>query len=108
MTGKAPQSGKPSSAGKDDLHRMQEDAVRRVQEMQSRARSHLEHTAAPAEPPHPENSEPASISDSTPTMDVFQTLFQDEERTLILALLLLLSGEGEHPELLFALLFLLL
>ena len=103
MTGKASQPGKPSSAGKDDLHRMQEDAVRRV-----RARSHLEHTAPPSEPSHPEKKQPPSVSTSTPTMDVFQTLFQDEERTLILALLLLLSGEGEYPDLLFALLFLLL
>lgn len=108
MTGKASQPGKPSSAGKDDLHRMQEDAVRRVQEMQNRARSHLEHTAPPSEPSHSEKKQPPSVSTSTPTMDVFQTLFQDEERTLILALLLLLSGEGEYPDLLFALLFLLL
>ena len=107
MTGKPSQPGKPSSAGKDDLHRMQEDAVHRVQEMQSRARSHLEHTAPPPDS-HPAKPEPAPVSPSSHNEDVFQTLFQDEERTLILALLLLLSGEGENWELVFALLFLLL
>ena len=35
-------------------------------------------------------------------------LFQDRERTVILALLVLLSGEEENHELLFALMFLLM
>ena len=39
---------------------------------------------------------------------LLDAFFQDKERTIILALLLLLSGDQKNQELLFALLFLLL
>lgn len=107
-------AGRDTLNGRDDMRRMQEDAVRRVREMQNRARGHLE--AAPAPPrkqpkePEPKKSEPSgheapgTISASSP----LETLLHDRERALILALLVLLGSEKSNPELLFSLLYLLL
>lgn len=94
-----------------DLGRMQEEAVRRAREMQSRAR--IPHPAGsrrpeppPAEPPPPQEDQGPPASPAAPT--AFDALFQDKERTLLLALLVLLSSEDAGHDLLFALLFLLL
>lgn len=96
----------------EEMHRMQEEALRRVQEMQSRARTHLEHSReAEPPPPEPEHSsqapekEPLALSSGE---SLLTHLLQDQERTLILALLVLLGSDDSRPELLFALLFLLL
>ena len=93
-----------------DLGRMQEEAVRRAKEMQSRAR--VPHPAGsrrpeppPAEPPPEPPEPPAPPAAPPPALDA---LFQDKERTLLLALLVLLSSEDAGHDLLFALLFLLL
>lgn len=108
----------------EELRRMQEDAVRRVHEMQNRARSHL-HPSEPAPPsrksqesPQKQQSrpvpapEPASLPPASPcppsSASVTELLMKDPERTLILALLMVLGGENADPELMFALLFLLL
>ena len=92
-----------------DLGRMQEEAVRRAKDMQARAR--VPHPAGsrrpeppPAEPP-PEPQEPPAPPAPATALDA---LFQDKERTLLLALLVLLSSEDASHDLLFALLFLLL
>lgn len=93
-----------------DLGRMQEEAVRRAKEMQSRAR--IPHPAGPrrpepppAEPPPEPQEPPAPPAVPAAALDA---LFQDKERTLLLALLVLLSNEDASHDLLFALLFLLL
>ena len=93
-----------------DLGRMQEEAVRRAKEMQSRAR--IPHPAGPgrpepppAEPPPEPQEPPAPPAAPAAALDA---LFQDKERTLLLALLVLLSSEDASHDLLFALLFLLL
>lgn len=92
-----------------DLGRMQEEAVRRAKEMQSRAR--IPHPAGPRRPepppaePPPEPQEPPAPPAVPAALDA---LFQDKERTLLLALLVLLSSEDAGHDLLFALLFLLL
>ena len=93
-----------------DLGRMQEEAVRRAREMQSRAR--VPHPAGPrrpepppAEPPPEPQGPPAPPAAPATALDA---LFQDKERTLLLALLVLLSSEDASHDLLFALLFLLL
>ena len=93
-----------------DLGRMQEEAVRRAKEMQSRAR--IPHPAGPgrpepppAEPPPEPQEPPAPPAVPAAALDA---LFQDKERTLLLALLVLLSSEDASHDLLFALLFLLL
>lgn len=108
----------------EELRRMQEDAVRRVHEMQNRARSHL-HPSEPAPPsrksqesPQKQQSRPvpapgpASLPPASPcsssSVSVTELLMKDPERTLILALLMVLGGENADPELMFALLFLLL
>lgn len=93
-----------------DLGRMQEEAVRRAREMQSRAR--IPHPAGPRRPepppaePPPEPQEP--LAPPAVPAAALDALFQDKERTLLLALLVLLSSEDASHDLLFALLFLLL
>lgn len=89
------------------------EALRRAREMQS----HAAQTApAPDREPAPEadrkppqerqsaQTPPAQSGRSSP----LDLLLQDKERTLILALLILLSGEGGNTELLFALMYLLI
>lgn len=95
-----------------DLGRMQEEAVRRAKEMQSRAR--VPHPAGsrrpeppPAEPPPPPEPQEPPAPPAAPAT-ALDALFQDKERTLLLALLVLLSSEDAGHDLLFALLFLLL
>ena len=106
----------------EELRRMQEDAVRRVHEMQNRARSHLhdieyqpheqreypqKQQSRPVPAPGPASLPPASPCSSS-SASVTELLMKDPERTLILALLMVLGGENADPELMFALLFLLL
>ena len=104
-----------------DFNRMQADAVRRAREMQSRARSperRAQTRAAepPAPPPEPEpepQPAPPPAEESEPLAQqqqpsLLDNLFQDRERTIILALLILLSGEDSNHELMFALMFLLM
>lgn len=87
------------------------EALRRAREMQSRS--------APAAPPDPEPApkpvqqaepQPSSAPASPPSAPAspLDLLLKDRERTLILALLILLSGEGGNTELLFALMYLLI
>ena len=93
-----------------DLRRMQEEAVRRAREMQSRARFPHPPGGGPgrgkAAPPEKSPLPPAEPSPKEE--GALAALFQDKERTVILALVLLLSQEEGHEDLLFALLFLLL
>lgn len=101
-----------------DLGRMQEEAARRAREMQARAR--IPHPAGrqpPREPPREEPQEPPPPPQEPPQAEApapaapaspLEALLRDKERTLILALLVLLAGEDGNQELLFALLFLLL
>lgn len=94
------------------------EALRRAREMQSRSASpHIPEPPPPS--PEPENAQenapqqtdtPESVS-AQPTRkssSPLDFLMQDKERTLILALLILLSGEGKNTELLFALMYLLI
>lgn len=121
-----------------DLNKLQEDAARRMREMQARARfpqgrpqqprpsaqersrpqgqRPAPHQAPEAPPPEPEPAEPQDppaqeVSGTEPAPakgGLLENLFQDKERTIILALLILLSGEESNHELMFALLFLLM
>ncbi len=79
----------------------QEDAVRQAREMHARARREPPPPECPP-PPQPHPPEPS------PPEGPLDPLFRDSERTLLLALLLLLSDEGNHQELVFALLYLLI
>lgn len=120
--------------GEFDMNRMQEEAIRRAREMQSRAhlpprqnrRPERRNEPAPApapdapeqkqpKPPHQEPAPPSgesvqpSAGGEVPAPNgLLESLFQDKERTIILALLILLSGEENSHELMFALMFLLM
>lgn len=97
-----------------DFNRMQADAIRRAREMQSRARTPQVRTQPRAEPPapppepEPEPQPAAEESPVQPQPSLLDNLFHDRERTIILALLILLSGEDSNHELMFALMFLLM
>ncbi|MBQ2669065.1 MAG: hypothetical protein IJF56_10605 [Clostridia bacterium] len=90
------------------------EALRRAREMQRRSAPPPPPATSPPPPPPepkpeplppPEPIRPASKGESAPALDLF---LKDKERTLILALLILLSGEGNNTELLFALMYLLI
>lgn len=97
------------------------EALRRAREMQARsAPQHREPASSPPptvpepesiqkpavqNPDEPDTQKPQNARKSGSPLDF---LMQDKERTLILALLILLSGEGNNIELLFALMYLLI
>ena len=95
------------------------EALRRAREMQSRSAPPHNPEPSPPAPSEPEPT-PELITQHTHEPSVQQPppagksnspldfLMQDKERTLILALLILLSGEGNNTELLFALMYLLI
>ena len=95
--------------GDMDMNRLREEAARRAREMQARAHIPPPPKPSPPKPPPPEGppppEPPAPKGEEASPLGVF---FRDKERTVILALLLLLSGEEKNHELLFALFFLLL
>lgn len=84
------------------------EALRRAREMQSHAAAQAapapDREPAPEADQKPPQERPAQSGRSSP----LDLLLQDKERTLILALLILLSGEGGNTELLFALMYLLI
>ena len=89
-----------------NLHRMQEEALRRAREMHARA------TPAPPPPPAPvpEPPPPAPQASPSPRFGGLEALLKDKDHTIILALLLILGSESEknNSDLLMALLFLLM
>ena len=123
--------------GEYDINQMREEAVRRAREMQSRARFPTRPAHAGGKPPSAEASSPHSGKGYRPPQNetpspppqpesprerpakpelspaggkngLLETLFQDKERTVLLALLLLLSEDDSHHDLMFALMFLLM
>lgn len=98
----------------EDLFRLQQEALRRAREMHSRAaplprtQREPEHKEEPK--PEPVRDSPASDTLSSPNQkqDLLGALFKDKDRTIILALMVLLSGEEENHTLLFALMYLLM
>ncbi|MEE0931107.1 MAG: hypothetical protein UIM53_08905, partial [Acutalibacteraceae bacterium] len=102
----------------EDMDKMQQEAVRRMQEMQNRGRPlppsekksvKMSPVPCPSETPEEqrciENPKPKSSGKSQGFFDV---LFQDKERSLILLLLLLLSTEKTDTGLILALVYLLI
>ncbi len=117
--------------GEFDMRRMQEEAARRAREMQARARNpqprrpqgeqrqrqeppkepaaqEPQNTPPQPAPPAPVQPEPAQSGLGQGQAGLLGSLFQDKERTIILALLILLGSEEGSQELMFALLFLLM
>lgn len=113
-----------------DFNRMQEEAARRAREMQARARYPIPRRTSPPSNPAPQATPPPRESPAEPiaaepapvqpsaapsettlskeNSSLLDSLFKDKERTIILALLILLGNEGDNHELMFALMFLLL
>ena len=111
-----------------DMRRMQEEAARRAREMQSRARHPRQASPPhggspptsqqprPPEPSPPPSPPPAAAPSGSPSVgqqpalpaSLLDELFKDQERTVLLALLLMLGGEDGNNELMFALMFLLM
>ncbi|WP_283609877.1 hypothetical protein [Faecalispora anaeroviscerum] len=107
----------------NDMQRMQQDAIRRVREMQGRAQQSLNRTPAVLpEPPKQESSSqhhhgappPQSALPALPLpqpstlSNLFDGLLQDGERTLILVLILILVSEKADTGLIFALMYLII
>ncbi|MDD5952847.1 MAG: hypothetical protein PUC32_04245 [Oscillospiraceae bacterium] len=93
----------------NETRKMQQDAIHRVQEMQSRAKQHLREEAAPEKEkkspaPRPTEDPPAA----PPAGTLFDGLMQDSERTMILLLMMLLFTENADPSVIFSLLYLIL
>lgn len=118
----------------NDMQRMQQDAIRRVREMQSRANQSLNRSQPNASPEHParETSQQSQQNHSSPSSSrsapappsllpdlsalpqasslnsLFDSLLQDGERTLILVLILILVSEKADTGLIFALMYLII
>lgn len=99
-----------------NMNKLREEAARRAREMQARA--HIPQPRKPKEAPSPQPAQepPQAKHPPEPSLQpaaqeekgLLDAFFQDKERTIILALLLLLSGDENNHELLFALMFLLM
>ncbi len=100
-----------------NMQRMQEEAMRRMREMHSRARpaetnapSHEERQPEQPEQPHQETSFSAAETSAQKPQGLMEVLTRDKDRTIILALVLLLGSDSgkDSADLLLALLFLLM
>lgn len=108
----------------NDMQRMQQDAIRRVNEMQNRAQQSLNRSQS-TPPPEPPKAAPASqqqhdsspahgglpalpIPQSSTLSNLFDGLLQDSERTLILVLILILVSEKADTGMIFALMYLII
>lgn len=108
----------------EDMFTMRQEALRRAREMHSRAapmpqqsnnrtqpppRQQEQHQPPPHQPEQHRREEKKGEAPEKKT-DIFETLFKDKDKTIILALLILLSGEGEKGDntLLYALMYLLM
>lgn len=90
----------------EDMFRMQQEAIRRAKEVYSRSGNR-----PPVKPgPLPPKESPPAVSQppKNETKDILSTLFGDKDKTLILALLLLLAEENCDHNLLFTLIYLLM
>ena len=93
----------------EDLEKRKQEARRQMNEMHNRAQP------SPAEDVQPKQTEAAAAApkaekaaDKEKREDLFSTLLKDKDRTIILALLLLLLDEGGDQSLILALIYLLL
>lgn len=109
----------------NEMKKMQQEAIRRAQEMHRRA-SHISTTPEEAkrtpeheplhdpsdrgtkEPPETEAHIVGHSADSALPGGIFETLFRDKEKTLILGILLLLMDEKTDNGLILALMYLLI
>ncbi len=101
----------------NEMRRMQQEAINRVNEMQARAKQKLQGSGnaqaaqpLPETPPPPPEAEvpppapPAQVPESS-LQGLFDALMQDQERTMLLVLILLLFTEQADTAVIFALLY---
>lgn len=114
-----------------EMQRMQEEAIRRAREMSKRSQPSAEEESPEAKSGSKAKGRSAARSSSVknkeekteniaerpkkpeqeamnPVGSVLDSLFKDKDQTLILMLLILIGGEKENHELMFALLYLLM
>lgn len=98
----------PENAGNNDMKRMQDEAIRRVRDMQKRAKTSVNN--AVVEKVQNEEPKPIETKSQTanPLNNIFDSLMSDSERTLILILILLLSTEEADMGLILALMYLII
>ena len=90
----------------EDMFKLQQEAIRRAKEVYSRSGNR----AAVKPGPLPQKETPAAAVPPVPapTKYILNSLFGDKDKTLILALLLLLAEENCDHNLLFTLIYLLM
>lgn len=91
----------------NEMRKMQQEAVHRVQEMQSRAQKHLQEEPKPKVPPEEKALQSPQESGIQPAT-LLDGLMKDSERTLILLLILLLFTDNADPSVIFSLLYLII
>ncbi len=107
----------------DEMDKMQQEAVRRMQEMQSRGKPTTPINITPEQSQHQAekrnqsqqstqipvvHNESEVCKSSAKQPSFFESIFHDKERSLILLLLLLLSTEKTDTSLILALVYLLI
>ena len=99
--------------GAQGQHAPQNTAAHADRSQHTQQSAHASPGASPsnqrqAQPPKAQpavSAPPAAVRPANPVTDIFQMLFRDSDRTLLLALILILSEEKSDPGLLFALLY---
>lgn len=103
----------------NEMRRMQQEAIHRVNEMQARAKQKLQGSGnapsrspdgnvpppSPPEVPDRVPEERPAAAPETNLQDLFDALMEDRERTMILVLILLLFTEQADTAVIFALLY---
>ena len=97
----------------DDMAKMQQEAVKRIQEMQNKGKAYTPTVQTLPQSPNARPPDTAVSKTETPPIpqpdNFFEMLFGDKEKSLILLLILLLSSEKKGDTvLIFALIYLLL
>lgn len=90
------------------MDKMQEDALRRVREMQSANSGRSPQQHPQPQPETPKSEENKELAQSNPQPDPLGGLFKDKEKLLILLLIMLLSEESTNVELTLALLYIII
>ena len=98
---------------REEMMAMQKDAEKRVREMQERSRNIVLNEPPPPPPPPPPKPQPQPIHNETPVNKGFlEGLFPDikidEEKALIIFLLIILARNGADMKMLLALGYLLM
>lgn len=104
---------------KDDMKKMQQDAIKRVQEMQSKAKEKISQTTMTVDKdsenflddkksPHMEKTKFSLGNGLYSSGSFFESLSKDSERNLILMVILILMEENIDSELLLFLMYLII